>query len=467
MKQKQLLLLWLLLPAIIHSQAIVEGKWKRKSKGQVFLYQVTAGKPEPVASSNLTQDSSFGFLFYPKQEAFYVIGINALDALVDKYTFYFKPKDALHVTINDSSYTLTGVNTPENKAIEKWHNLVRILEYQSLYYRQSKSLYPDFAPVFQSLYPKAIAFTATTPSPKFNIEFAQQRELDLLLYALYVVSTPRPKRPKYDEFADFYKKLTPEKYVSDARLLRYYGGSELIFPLFSTFSALRYGPKELFNFEKWIYHTPSDTMKGEVAAFIMTNTRDYYQFSSRRDLFKKYLVTGAQQDRIKEYEYKLAGNTQKKGLPAINFTVKDINDNPVSLSDFRGKVVLIDFWATWCGPCKEEIPALKKLQETIKDSNMVFMSLSTDRVVDIPTWKKFVAQEELKGVQVISPQGGTETPEVGKLYGIKSIPTFIVIDKDGNYVSTNSPRPSNPALAALLRSELAKGTLPSKPAISK
>ena len=68
----------------------------------------------------------------------------------------------------------------------------------------------------------------------------------------------------------------------------------------------------------------------------------------------------------------LMGNT------APDFTLKDLNDNDVSLGDFKEKVILINFWATWCPPCKEEIPSLNQLYEKYKDKDFVLISISTD-----------------------------------------------------------------------------------------
>ncbi|MFS4455681.1 TlpA family protein disulfide reductase [Maribacter sp. 2304DJ31-5] len=125
-----------------------------------------------------------------------------------------------------------------------------------------------------------------------------------------------------------------------------------------------------------------------------------------------------------------------KGTPVENFTYKDVNDKDVSLSDFKGKFVYIDFWATWCGPCKVEIPHLEKLEKKYHDKDIVFLSISSDK--SISAWKKMVADKNLSGVQV----NIGEDNSLMDFLGIRGIPRFTLLDKEGKIVAANAPRPS-------------------------
>lgn len=109
-----------------------------------------------------------------------------------------------------------------------------------------------------------------------------------------------------------------------------------------------------------------------------------------------------------------------------------------SLSDLKGKYVYIDFWATWCGPCKAEIPALKQLEKDYHDKNIEFVSISIDRVADYETWKTMVTEEELTGVQLYA-KGDRGFPDALKVRGI---PRFVILDPEGVVVRSNAPRPS-------------------------
>ena len=80
--------------------------------------------------------------------------------------------------------------------------------------------------------------------------------------------------------------------------------------------------------------------------------------------------------------------TLAPGQPAADFAFEDMEGKTVRLSDFRGKYVYVDLWATWCGPCNAEIPHLRKLEERLRGKNIVFVGISSDS--DRDAWAKFV-----------------------------------------------------------------------------
>ena len=125
-----------------------------------------------------------------------------------------------------------------------------------------------------------------------------------------------------------------------------------------------------------------------------------------------------------------------------------------SLSDFKGKYVYIDIWATWCGPCKVEIPYLKKLESKYHDRNIEFVSISVDDDRRSGTmekahdaWKKMVTEKELTGVQLFTGNGWKA--DFVQDYKVKGIPRFILIAPDGTVVNADAPRPSSKKLIVL------------------
>lgn len=112
------------------------------------------------------------------------------------------------------------------------------------------------------------------------------------------------------------------------------------------------------------------------------------------------------------------------------------------IDDLKGKYVYIDVWATWCGPCRGEIPALKGLEHTYEGKDIHFVSISCDK--DKKAWENMVKKEELKGVQL---HMGTDRSFMDAYY-INGIPRFILLDRNGNIVSANMSRPSNAQTAA-------------------
>ena len=118
-----------------------------------------------------------------------------------------------------------------------------------------------------------------------------------------------------------------------------------------------------------------------------------------------------------------------------------------SLADLKGKYVYIDVWATWCAPCKAEIPFLKALEKEYEGKNIQFVSISVDKPEAYETWKNMVATEQLGGIQLYA-DNNFESQFILD-YNINSIPRFILIDTEGNIVDADVLRPSNPKLKEL------------------
>lgn len=136
-----------------------------------------------------------------------------------------------------------------------------------------------------------------------------------------------------------------------------------------------------------------------------------------------------------------------EGAPSPTFDYENFQGGKTSLKDLKGKYVYLDIWATWCGPCIMEIPALKNLEAQYNDKNIEFVSISIDQQKDYETWKKMIVEKELGGIQLFADNNWNS--EFVKNYKINGIPRFILIDPNGNVVSPDAPRPSDPKLVEL------------------
>ncbi|MCF6222153.1 MAG: TlpA family protein disulfide reductase [Flavobacteriaceae bacterium] len=134
-----------------------------------------------------------------------------------------------------------------------------------------------------------------------------------------------------------------------------------------------------------------------------------------------------------------------KGKLSPKFTVyENFKGGTTSLDDLKGKYVYIDVWATWCGPCIAEIPALKSTEEKYRNKNIAFVSMSIDKKKDYDKWRTMVVEKELSGIQLFAPNDWKS--DFVSDYGIMGIPRFILIDPEGNIVNANAPRPSSDKL---------------------
>jgi len=129
----------------------------------------------------------------------------------------------------------------------------------------------------------------------------------------------------------------------------------------------------------------------------------------------------------------------------VQFKLKDLDGKNISLSDYKGKVIYVDFWASWCGPCRQQFPFSHLLKDKFNDKQkkqIVFLYISIDE--DEAAWRSAIVQNKLEGTLGISP--GNWNSEVVKFFRINSIPRYMLIDKLGNIADPNAKRPSEPGV---------------------
>ena len=141
----------------------------------------------------------------------------------------------------------------------------------------------------------------------------------------------------------------------------------------------------------------------------------------------------AQSFYLKELQTKLAKVSQLEvGQQAPDFTIKGVDQKAIKLSDFKGKYVLLDFWASWCGPCRREMPHVKAAYEQFKGNNFQVFAVSIDS--DAAAWKKALEEDNMPFVHALDVKG---KQSVGDLYMVRAIPTNFLIDSTGKIIAKN------------------------------
>ncbi|WP_256003940.1 TlpA disulfide reductase family protein [Pedobacter deserti] len=119
------------------------------------------------------------------------------------------------------------------------------------------------------------------------------------------------------------------------------------------------------------------------------------------------------------------------GTPMLNFTQNDVDGKPVTFAAFKGKYVLVDFWASWCGPCRAENPNVLKAYNTYKDKNFTVVGISLDDKGE--NWKKAIKDDGMPWTQLSDLKGWKN--EVSQYYGINGIPSTLLVDPQGNIIA--------------------------------
>lgn len=447
---KKLLILSALLMAYLFNYAQISqisGTVKPGSSSykEIALMQIEDGDVKVLSTTTLGEDGFFGFAFKPTHEGMYAVGSPEL--LRGQFPVYLKPGDNANLAIDKYSFVFTGQNTPENQVLGKWETLTNEVKRMSVYFNTTNSSYVNFFPELTKVADQRAAFQKEikTKNQKFNAFMRQLTVFDLDFYAINLLKTPRTAHPAKEEYVPYYSTIVvPNKFATDDVLDILYGKRFMV--MYGEFAS-----PEKSTLDDQLKLLGTERQRGEYVLYYNGGgMRTFEKYQAMVDAYGKYMVTANQKKKLEELSAKLYSS--KAGGEASDFSYPDKDGKVVSLSGQKGKVVLVDVWATWCGPCKKEIPSLKAMEKEMHDKNVVFMSVSVDEGKDKAKWQQMIKDEQLAGVQLFA----SGWSKIAKDYKITAIPRFMVFGKDGKVVTVDAPRPSDPKLKSLLEAELAK-----------
>ena len=451
MKKTFALLLVLLCTLTTFAQQFtsVKGKIINTVMEEMKLFKTVDGAMHVIATAEPTAEGDYGFLVCPDKPGFYALGNERLNFMI-----YLKGGEEVNIDIEKTRAVLKGKNTKENKALYTWYNYADNVRQKSVNFMYTHSNYKDFFPDFEK-------FVAGIPALKKklksgNADFDEQLmrlvQYETDYFAVLFLMTPRNIHPKNTDWPAYYATiLSDDKFTTDD-VLSYPHGVRMM-SIYTSFAIMTSNAKlkgeEYTHKALSVLHTPR--LKGEyVMSSRFQRMRSYDQYQEGMKEYGEYFVTPSLKERAEAVGAKLYDT--RSGSVAADFTYPDVNGKMVSLSDFKGKVVLVDVWATWCGPCKREIPHLVKLEKEMHGSDFVVIGVSVDEAKDKQKWLDFVKEKGMGGVQLLA----SGWSKITKDYKINGIPRFMLFDKKGNVVSVDAPRPSNPELKKLIEAELKK-----------
>lgn len=409
----------------------------------IQLYAVNEGALVLLAETEVDAQSKFTFTFTPSYKGYYVVGWDRALVPAKKYRFYFEGGETLDLTLGILDYRLTGErNSKENRILADWDEASADVRHNSVggigFFRET----------YETFFPRITRFAAEntgwfegkqTGNLRFDALMEQTVPLEILFWATNFMSMPNRAHPETKDYrGTFYETIDAPAATSDTTLLRMPFGMRTLTSLvylpyrIKGMSGTRPGTDDLLG------SIGNDRLK---SLYLLDMAASYRSYDELDDFTVKYAYyLSAPEYRQKIDAFKSTLEKQNNEMSGVNFTYTDIKGNKVSLGDFRGKVVYLDFWATWCAPCRAELPYLKKVEEHYEgNDNVVFIGISTDKPADKEKWAKMVREEKLPGVQLFAG-GPDRAPEE---YKISGIPRFILIDRQGKVVAADAPRPSS------------------------
>lgn len=365
------------------------------------------------------------------------------------YPLYLAEGDSINIFVNNGNIQFNGKLCPENKFISEWFNIMaklRELDY-TMKGRQVTAAY--YKEVLDSIAPLAEEHLKNINTgnkifdnymKKLMPYYLQYDALSIFINGIYF--NQKSDYPKYlQNLFDNYKYDNMDVwnyFIMPTDLLINYA----------------FGRETVYNFKQGI---PAPMMMENIQsnqlreAFGLEALKRGFFFDEAEKVMKQYDYCftdekmKAERDRIL-VQYRV----NKPGNDWVDFAYEDINGKKHHLSDYLGQVVVVDVWATWCGPCKRELPSLEQLEKEMAGKKVTFISLSVDQNKN--TWKNYIQEKKLKGIQLISFNKGP----IVDIYKVNSIPRFMVFSKKGKTVSTDAPRPSTPDLKRMIEQELTK-----------
>ena len=437
------------------SVAFVSGKFTNWKLGaNVTIQRVVDGAYETINSISNSKENSFSLPCLVKEGGFYYLNSSRW-----KLRVYLKPADSLELAIDGMSGAYEVVNgSEESQIMQKWQHLIWPITrygYNSLSIQKDSFDLNSYLKSYESLEPSILNFrsninhTGSRFSQLFRMAIDIDKELAPVLFLLKAsakringfITTPK----NFDDVPAFYSRFIQAGKFSDASMLNI-GETRSYMNLYAklVIASLPVDQrKQLTQGEKlglMINSILNDTLRSyflrdQMSDIVINNLTE---FKSTLEPYKKYTKPASvKKEYLKLYE-QFSSDTAYVGKSAYNFKLPDSTGRLVSMKDFKGKVVFIDVWATWCGPCREQFPYLKEIEEEYKDNNdIIFIGISIDRAKDRGKWLTMMKKENLHGVQLLDDTGKF----FANKYGIAAIPRFLLISKDGKWIEVRCPRP--------------------------
>jgi thiol-disulfide isomerase/thioredoxin len=425
--------------------------------GEMTFQRVVDGSYETINSVSIPKgEKSFLLPCLVKQEGFYYLG-----SVRWKLRIYLKPGDKLDLSVDARSGYYELVNgSEENHMMQKWQELIRPITsygYNATMIRRDSMDVDAYLRAYEDLESRMLAFrnNINPAGSRFERMFRMAMDVDNeFAPILYLLNAPTSKMkgfgssPRdFKEVPETYRRFAQPGKLENAAIFNI-GEARQYMNLYTKL-VVAFLPdaqkQKLDQAEKlglMIGAIGNDTLisyflKDKLSEIEINNLTE---FRATFEPYKKYAKTTSVKKKYLDVYNQYSSDTAYVGKFAYNFSLPDSSGRMISMKDFKGKVVFIDVWATWCGPCREQFPYLKVIEEEYKDNkDIVFLGISIDQAKDRQKWLNVIKKENLHGVQLLDDIGKS----FARKYEISGIPRFLLISKEGKWIEVRCPRPGS------------------------
>ena len=452
--QFQFALVVLLLGSLLsaNAQQTISGKFiklgiRDMMYTDIYLKRVAPEGSQIVAQSTIDPEGNYKMTFDNNMKGLFFVNV-----YTEYYPVYLNGKDNIQLNAEKAVVSYEGKLGKENAFFKKWQEeLMKDINIYSFSRDGQKKTHREFFSLVNEVTPRAEKMMKGKKTGNKPLD----NELDFVLphlYAYDVLFFFGNGHDGEDEITrEMYSPYIIDRvegdYFNNVRILELpFGMNEIGLSAFITGAYLRGITNGTF--ENIAYDLCKDPeLRAELilsnSKYSCTSIADYPAYEAK---YLPQMVTASQKNRFSEIKKRLSG--LQPGDAAYPFSYADKDGEFHSLADFKGKYVFVDVWATWCGPCKREIPFLKKLEQEMKEKNIAFVGISIDNSNDYDKWETMVKNGDVDGIQLFSNNDHKFT----EAYDIKSIPRFMLFDPEGKVVNINMPYPSTGELKDLLNS---------------
>jgi thiol-disulfide isomerase/thioredoxin len=425
-----------------------------RSGMEISLQKVEDGALVPQTIIQTKADGSFIIACPIKKQGFYYLTTPRYRVRV-----YLKPSDRIELNIDHKTgYVANLIGSGENKTLYHWQQLIQpitaygynlgIVNTDSIELEEYIRRYEDLSQAMDDFLRKT-----DKTNPQFIKTLKSAMDVDRHLAPIYFllyksakkVNGYQPTPRDFNEVPVFYQQFIQPANFSNASIL-VVGEARLWMKLNARLSMALLPEEKRENLSqseklKLMMHTVSnDTLKSFFFNDQMEQieVNNLSEFKETFEPFKKYAKTSPAKETYKNIYTLYIDDTSFVGKSSYNFSLPDSTGQMVSMKDFKGKVVLIDVWATWCGPCKAQFPFMKEIEhEYANNKDLVFVGISLDKLEVKQKWIDMIKKEKLGGIQLLDDFGKS----FGRKYGLTAIPRFMLIDRQGRWIEIRCPRP--------------------------